>query len=60
MIRAEARQVISNIYHELRSIPSIQGEVNLNIDPDEGKLEFVLRKYLQWREYTFYQLLVNL
>jgi len=47
---------ISNIYDEL---DSIIGEINLNIEPGEDKLLFVLWKYHPWGDYTFYWLPVN-
>lgn len=47
---------ISNIYDEL---DNIIGEINLNIEPHEDKLEFVLWKYHPWGDYTFYWLPVK-
>lgn len=47
---------ISNIYDEL---DNIIGEINLNIEPFEDKLQFVLWKYHIWGDYTFYWLPVK-
>lgn len=47
---------ISNIYDEL---DNIIGEINLNIEPYEDKLQFVLWKYHHWGDYTFYWLPVK-
>jgi hypothetical protein len=47
---------ISNIYDEL---DDIIGDVNLNIEPFEDKLQFVLWKYHTWGDYTFYWLPVK-
>lgn len=47
---------ISNIYDELNSII---GEINLNLEPREEKLRFVLWKYHPWGDYTFYWLPVK-
>lgn len=47
---------ISNIYDEL---DNIIGEINLNIEPGEDKLQFVLWKYHPWGDYTFYWLPVK-
>ena len=47
---------ISNIYDELSEII---GELNLNIEPYEDRLEFVLWKYHPWGDYTFYWLPVK-
>ena len=47
---------ISNIYDEL---DEMIGEINLNIEPYEGRLEFVLWKYHPWGNYTFYWLPVK-
>lgn len=47
---------ISNIYDEL---DAIIGEINLNIEPREERLEFVLWKYHTWGDYTFYWLPVK-
>lgn len=44
---------ISNIYDEL---DGIIGDINLNIEPFEDKLQFVLWKYHTWGDYTFYWL----
>lgn len=41
---------ISNIYDEL---DAIIGDINLNIETNEDKLEFVLWKYHSWGDYTF-------
>jgi len=41
---------ISNIYDELNGII---GEINLNLEPYEEKLQFVLWKYHTWGDYTF-------
>ena len=42
---------ISNIYDELNNII---GDIDLNIEHCEEKLNFVLWKYHQWGSYTFY------
>jgi len=42
---------ISNLYDELNDII---GDINLNIEPFEEKLNFVLWKYHEWGKYTFY------
>jgi len=42
---------ISNIYDEL---DGIIGNINLNIEPVESILQFVLWKYHNWGDYTFY------
>lgn len=47
---------ISNIYDEL---DNIIGEINLNIETNEDKLQFVLWKYHPWGDYTFYWLPVK-
>lgn len=47
---------ISNIYDEL---DNIIGEISLNIEPFEDKLQFVLWKYHTWGDYTFYWLPVK-
>lgn len=47
---------ISNIYDEL---DAITGEINLNIETNEDKLQFVLWKYHPWGDYTFYWLPVK-
>ncbi len=47
---------ISNIYDEL---DNIIGEINLNIEPRENKLQFVLWKYHPWSDYTFFWLPVK-
>lgn len=47
---------ISNIYDELNGII---GEINLNLEPYEEKLQFVLWKYHTWGDYTFYWLPVK-
>jgi len=47
---------ISNIYDELSSII---GEINLNLEPYEEKLQFVLWKYHSWSDYTFFWLPVK-
>ena len=47
---------ISNIYDEL---DSIIGNINLNMEPSEDKLQFVLWKYHPWGDYTFYWLPVK-
>jgi hypothetical protein len=47
---------ISNIYDVL---DGIIGEINLNLEPYEEKLQFVLWKYHTWGDYTFYWLLVK-
>ncbi len=47
---------ISNLYDEL---DNIIGEINLNIEPNEEKLRFVLWKYHPWGDYTFYWLPVK-
>lgn len=47
---------ISNIYDELNGII---GEINLNIEPCEEELRFILWKYHPWGDYTFYWLPVK-
>lgn len=47
---------ISNIYDEL---DAIIGEINLNIETKEDRLEFILWKYHPWGDYTFYWLPVK-
>jgi hypothetical protein len=47
---------ISNIYDEL---DGIIGNINLNIETNGDKLQFVLWKYHPWEEYTFYWLPVK-
>jgi len=47
---------ISNIYDEL---DNIIGEINLNIEPRDDKLRFVLWKYHPWSDYTFFWLPVK-
>lgn len=47
---------ISNIYDEFSSII---GEISLNLEPCEEKLQFVIWKYHLWGDYTFYWLPVK-
>lgn len=47
---------ISNIYDEL---DGITGEINLNIETCEDRLQFILWKYHPWGNYTFYWLPVR-
>lgn len=47
---------ISNLYDEL---DKVIGDIYLNIEPYEDKLQFVLWKYHPWGEYTFYWLPVK-
>jgi len=42
---------ISNLYTELNDILE---DIQLNIEQEDGKLSFVLWKYCEWSEYTFY------